>query len=144
MTTNKYMKKFSLRALTDAGQLATGKDAAIRTHTLKRTLIVDAVITDTSHTFVYVCMFILTLQWPAISRIPSKHWFPVHPGGHSHVSGAMHLPGSLHSVHTARVRYDQYHASCCCYQIWAMQLTNGHIEFRLPDIPSSKWTVCGR
>ena len=43
-----------------------------------------------------------------IDDLPSKHWLPVHPTGHSHVSGATHTPGSGQSAQMAEINVVEY------------------------------------
>ena len=43
-----------------------------------------------------------------IDDLPSKHWLPVHPTGHSHVSGAAHTPGSGQSAQMAEINVVEY------------------------------------
>ena len=43
-----------------------------------------------------------------IADLPSKHWLPVHPTGHSHVSGATHTPGSGQSAQMAEINVVEY------------------------------------
>ena len=43
-----------------------------------------------------------------IDNLPSKHWLPVHPTGHSHVSGATHTPGSGQSAQMAEINVVEY------------------------------------
>ena len=47
--------RIHVHALTNAGDLATGESAAIRAHALEGTFSVNAVITYSSITLIYVC-----------------------------------------------------------------------------------------